>query len=225
MLSLLCPDAFLARTHYLVLIEGWREEVRKQEPSLFLPPTSTSLPTHLTFYRIVCLAGEGLEPEGELVPRVIIKVGFLGGMDPDIFPTMDGWAPWFYLQKGKQLLGAQAGSRQVPFSLEALLWVALSSLGAWGLSFRFESGFLPVAVKVNLSGAAPTHSLGQVYSEESSQAGALTPGNVGPHPIPASMGQTIAHITQTPPTKSGQGREWQVSWGGCQERHIKVTSQ
>ena len=182
--------------------------------------------THTPHLLQKCVPGRRrLGAWGEMVPRVIIKVGFLGGMGPDIFPTMDGWAPWFYLQKGKQLLGAQAGSRQVPFRLEALLWVALSSLGAWGLSLRFESGFLPVALKVNLSGAAPAHSLGQVYSEESSLAGAPTPGNVGPHPNPASMGQTIAHITQTPATKSGQGREWQVSWEGCQERHIKVTSQ
>ena len=56
-----------------------------------------------------------------MVPRVIIKIGFLGGMGPDIFPLWMGEHPGFICKRGKQLPGAQVGSRQVPFSLEALL--------------------------------------------------------------------------------------------------------
>lgn len=73
MLPLLCLEAFSARTHYLILTEGWKKEVRKQGPSLFLPPTSTPLPTHLTFYRSVCPAGKGLMLEGWLFPDSSLK--------------------------------------------------------------------------------------------------------------------------------------------------------
>ena len=55
-----------------------------------------------------------------MVPRVIIKIGFLGGMGPDIFPLWMGEHLGFICKRGKQLPGAQVGSRQVPFSLEAL---------------------------------------------------------------------------------------------------------
>lgn len=168
-----------------------RDERRKSEKKshhCFCPQKHIS--THTPHILQKCVPGrKRLGAWGLMVPRFIIKIGFLGGMGPDIFPLWMGDHPGFICKRGKQLPGAQAGSRQVPFSLEALLWVAWSSLGAWGLSLRFESGFLPVALKVNLSGAAPAHSLGQVYSEESSLASAPTPGNVGPHQSPASMGQ------------------------------------
>lgn len=72
MLPLLCLDAFSARTHYLILIEGWKKEVRKQEPSLFLPPKAHLYP-HLTFYRSVCPAGKGLVPEGWWFPESSLK--------------------------------------------------------------------------------------------------------------------------------------------------------
>ena len=55
-------------------------------------------------------------PEGLLVPGFIIKAGFLVGGVQDIFPPWMGECPGFICKEGKQLLGAQAGSRQIPFS-------------------------------------------------------------------------------------------------------------
>lgn len=145
-------------------------------------------------------------------------------MGPDIFPLWMGKHAGFLCKRGKQLLGAQAGPGR-PLSVWSLCFEWLCA--RWGhgdsASGLSQASFL-LPSRWICPGAAPAHSLGQAYSEESSPAGAPTPGNVGPHPSPASAGQTVAHITQTPPTKSGQGREWQVSWGACQERRISHIS-
>lgn len=79
MLPLLCLRRFLSKnTLFDIGLRGWKKEVRKQGPSLFLPPTSTPLPTHplpthLTFYRSVCPAEKGLMLEGWLFPDSSLK--------------------------------------------------------------------------------------------------------------------------------------------------------
>lgn len=157
--------------------------------------------------------------------ELIIKVGFLGGNGSRHLPTMDGWAPWFPLKEENapgELRRGQAG----PLSVWSLCFEWLCPRwGAWGLSLRFESGFLlPVALKVNLSRSRTRPTAWDRPILKSLPRQVPPPwGNVGPHPSPASAGQTVAHITQTPQPNLGREGEWQVG-GEHARKDVSVTS-